>query len=372
MIKFLDLQKINARFAKEMKEAAADIIDSGWYLLGERVHKFEKDLENYIGVKHAIGVGNGLDALRLILKGYIEMGIMKEDDEVIVTANTFVASILAITENRLKPILVEPDISTYNLDISLIERCITQRTKAIMVVHLYGRVCWSEELLDIAKKHNLKIIEDNAQAIGAKWNGYKSGSLGNASGNSFYPGKNLGALGDAGAIATNDSKLANIVRALSNYGSSKKYHHDYQGLNSRLDEIQAAFLSIKLKCLDAEIQQRREVASYYMDHIDNDEVILPNFLNKKIGDLTNHVWHLFVIRHPRRNLLQKHLAENGIQTLIHYPIPAHLQKAYAYLNYETGDFPITEELANTCLSLPLWPGLKELELETIVNHINRI
>ena len=260
MVKFLDLQKINAQYNDELKRAAAEVIDSGWYLLGSRVSSFETALCEYLGVKHSIGVANGLDALRLILKAYIELGVMKEGDEVIVPANTYIASILAITDNRLKPVLVEPDISTYNLDISLVEKHITERTKAIMVVHLYGRVCWSDELTAIARKYNLKIIEDNAQAIGAEWNGHKSGALGDAAGLSFYPGKNLGALGDAGAVVTNDDQLADVVRALGNYGSRVKYKNDYQGLNSRLDELQAAFLEVKLKYLDAENTHRRKIA----------------------------------------------------------------------------------------------------------------
>jgi dTDP-4-amino-4,6-dideoxygalactose transaminase len=263
MIKFLDLQTINKQYADELKLAAAEVIDSGWYLQGEKLKCFENSLAAYIGVKHAIGVANGLDALRLILKAYIEIGVMHAGDEIIVPANTYIATILAITDNRLKPVLVEPDISNYNLDISLIEQHITPRTRAIMVVHLYGQVCWSVEIENIARQHNLKIIEDNAQAIGAKWNGKRSGSLSHAAGNSFYPGKNLGALGDAGAVTTNDDQLAEIVRAMGNYGSQRKYVNDYQGLNSRLDEIQAAFLDVKLKYIEAENQRRREIAQYY-------------------------------------------------------------------------------------------------------------
>ena len=275
MIKFLDLQKINAQYAAELKQAAAEVIDSGWYLLGERVKQFESNLAHYISVKHAIGVANGLDALRLILKAYIELGVMKEGDEIIVPANTYIATILAITDNRLKPVLIEPDINTYNLDLNLIEEHITERTKAIIVVHLYGQVCWGTKLEELTKKYNLKIIEDNAQAIGAEWNDIKTGALGDAAGFSFYPGKNLGALGDAGAVTTNDAELAELVRALGNYGSKVKYVNDYQGLNSRMDELQAAFLDIKLKYLDAENQRRREIAQYYCQNITNSEIILP-------------------------------------------------------------------------------------------------
>lgn len=369
MIKFLDLQKINGQYADELKKAAAEVIDSGWYLLGDRVSNYENQLSEYLGVKHAIGVGNGLDALRLILRAYIEMGVMKEGDEIIVPANTYIATILAITDNRLKPVLVEPDYNTYNLDISKIEENITEHTKAIMVVHLYGRICWSEELENIAKKHNLKIIEDNAQAIGAVWNGKKSGSLGNASGNSFYPGKNLGALGDAGAVTTNDDELADVVRALGNYGSRRKYYNDYQGLNSRMDEIQAAFLSIKLKYLDEENQKRREVAQYFCDNIKNEKMLLPNHsFIRPINQSLNHVWHLLVIRTQNRDKLLKYLIENNIQTLIHYPVPPH--KQLAYKEWRNLKFSITEKIHEEVLSLPISPLLCNEELKRITSFIN--
>lgn len=370
MIKFLDIQKINAQYAKELKQAAAEVIDSGWYLLGERLRQFETNLANYIGVKHAIGVANGLDALRLILKAYIELGIMKEGDEIIVPANTYIATILAITDNRLKPILIEPDIETYNLDFDLIEKCITKRTKAIMVVHLYGCVCWDTKLEEIAKKFNLKVIEDNAQAVGAEWNGIKTGALADAAGFSFYPGKNLGALGDAGAVTTNDEQLALIVRALGNYGSKQKYVNEYQGLNSRMDEIQALFLSIKLKYLDVENQHRRYIAQYYCENIKIPEIILPIPESKKneVRNLRNHVWHLFVIRHPNRNKLQDYLAERGIQTLVHYPIPPH--KQLAYKEWHDLMFPLTEKVHLELLSLPISSVMTENEIDFIVNSIN--
>lgn len=372
MIKFLDLQKINAQYADALKQAAAEVIDSGWYLLGERVKRFEQHLAEYIGIRHAIGVGNGLDALRLILKAYIELGMMQEGDEVIVPANTYIATILAITDNRLKPVLVEPDINTYNLDISLIEQHITERTRAIMVVHLYGQVCWGVELEKIAKKYNLKIIEDNAQAIGAEWEGRKTGALGDAAGFSFYPGKNLGALGDAGAVTTNDDQLAEVVRALANYGSRQKYVNEYQGLNSRLDELQAAFLDVKLRFLDAENQRRREIAEYYFENITNPDIILPVLpLQVQISEIKNwesHVWHLFVIRHPQRDKFHKHLMENGIQTLIHYPIPPHKQGAYNM--WDRFDFPITEKIHHEVISLPISPVLESSCLETIIKHLN--
>lgn len=370
MIKFLDLQKINAQYADELKMAAAEVIDSGWYLLGERVRQFENNLANYIGIKHAIGVANGLDALRLILKAYMEMGLMREGDEIIVPANTYIATILAITDNRLKPVLVEPDITTYNLDISLVEDHITPRTKAIMIVHLYGQVCWSEELEAIAKRHHLKIIEDNAQAIGAEWNGRKTGSLGDAAGFSFYPGKNLGALGDAGAVCTNDDHLADVVRALGNYGSRKKYVNDYQGLNSRLDELQAAFLDIKLKYLDVENHRRREIAQYYCEHISHPDIVLP--VDKKdahqISARKDHVWHLFVIRNPERDRLQAYLADHDVQTLIHYPIPPHKQAAYKGLNAEP--YPITEKIHHQALSLPISPVMGDEEVQKVVELLD--
>jgi len=371
MIKFLNLKLINQQFSLELKQAAAEVIDSGWYLKGERLERFETNLAAYLGVKHAIGVANGLDALRLILKAYIEIGVMREGDEVIVPANTYIATILAITDNRLKPILVEPDINTYNLDFSLIEQHITPRTRAIMVVHLYGQVCWSLELETIAKRHNLKIIEDNAQAIGAMWNGKRSGSLGHAIGNSFYPGKNLGALGDAGAVTTNDDQLAEIVRALGNYGSKQKYVNDYQGLNSRLDEIQAAFLDVKLKYIDAENQHRSEIAQYYCENIKNPAIVLPNNNNFSLFTIhysRSHVWHLFVIRCSQRDKLQKYLADKGVQTLIHYPIPPHKQKAYNEWNNLS--FPVTEQIHDEVLSLPISSVLKENEVKNITDLVN--
>lgn len=372
--------------------------------MGEEVKAFEKEYAKYIGSKHCIGVANGLDALRLIFKGYIELGVMKEGDEVIVPANTFIASILAISDNRLKPVLVEPDIRTYNLDISQIEQHITSRTKAIMVVHLYGRTCWSEELKVIAKKYNLKIIEDNAQAVGSVFkfvrnkqrgegglnkfqdesSGFKNrkpvgdkkgiggeskrtGSLGDVAGHSFYPGKNLGAFGDGGGITTDDTELEVVIRALANYGSSIKYVNDYQGLNSRLDEIQAAVLLVKLPRLDADNQRRREIAQFYLDHITNPYVVLPSTLNSILGskDLS---WHLYVIRHPKRDDLQQHLLKHGIQTLIHYPIPPH--KQLAYKDWGSLCYPITEQVHREVLSLPISPIMDLEEAAMVVRQIN--
>ena len=369
MIKFLDLQLINQQHAEELKKAATEVIDSGWYLLGERVKQFEVNLANYVGVKHAIGVGNGLDALRLILKGYIEIGQMKEGDEIIVPANTYIATILAITDNKLKPILVEPDINTYNLDISQVERHISSKTKAILLVHLYGKVCWSNELENIAKKYDLKIIEDNAQAIGAMWNTKKTGSLGDAAGFSFYPGKNLGALGDAGAITTNDHNLAEVTRALGNYGSKQKYINEYRGLNSRLDEIQASFLNIKLKYIDTENQQRRKVAEYYLKNIKNSNLILPFDNSKPISQNLEHVWHLFVIRTKNRDQLQKYLLKNNVQTLIHYPIPPHKQKAFK--DWSNLNLPVTEKIHNEALSLPISNIIEEKYCDIIIELLNK-
>ena len=365
MIKFLDLHKINQQYTDELKKVAAEVIDSGWYLLGERVKTFEKELAQYCGTSHSIAVANGLDALRLILRGYMEMGVMEEGDEVIVPSNTYIASILAISDNNLKPVLVEPDLETYNLDISKIEAAITPKTKAIMVVHLYGRVCWSEQLETIAKKHNLKIIEDNAQAIGAEWDGIKTGNLGDAAGFSFYPGKNLGALGDAGVTTTNDDELAMTMRALANYGSHKKYENKYKGLNSRMDELQAAFLSVKLKYIDEENQKRRKVAEQYVHGIKNQSIILPQLPTGS----QEHVWHLFVIRAKNRERLQQFLTDKGIQTLIHYPIPPHRQQAYKELGNE--NLPIGEKIHAEVLSLPISPVMSDEEVEKLIYEINR-
>lgn len=365
MVKFLDLQTINAQYADDLKQVASDVIDSGWYLLGNRVQIFEEQLGNFCGAKNTIAVGNGLDALHLILRAYIEMGVMEEGDEVIVPSNTYIASILAISNNRLKPVLVEPDLDTYNLDSSRVETAITSRTKAIMVVHLYGRVCWSEQVEEIARKHNLKIIEDNAQAIGAKWRDRRTGTLGDAAGFSFYPGKNLGALGDSGSVTTDDNQLAETVRALSNYGSKQKYENKYQGFNSRMDELQAAFLSVKLKTIDADNGKRREIANQYLREINNSDIILPY----APVDPEEHVWHLFVVRCLNRDRLQSYLREKGIQTLIHYPIPPHKQKAYE--SWNSRDYPISEKIHQEVLSLPIWPGMTEAIVSSVALALSK-
>jgi len=365
MIKFLDLQKVNLAFQEEIEENLLRVFRKGWYLLGEEVKNFEEHLKNYTGSPNIVGVANGLDALRLILRAYIEIGVMQKDDEVIVPANTYIATLLAISDNGLTPVLVEPDIHTYNIDISKIEEKITAKTKAVMLVHLYGRAVFSEEIYRLAKKYNLKIIEDNAQAIGAEWKGIKTGNLGDAAGFSFYPGKNLGALGDAGAVACKDDELANAVRAIANYGSHKKYVNRYKGLNSRLDEIQAAVLNVKLKYIDDDNARRREIAHRYVSEIKNDHVILPEI---PIDD-KEHVWHIFVIRSKERDKLQQYLKDNGIETLIHYPIPPHKQQAYKEWNDLS--LPITEKIHKEELSLPMSPVLSQKEIEIIINLLNQ-
>lgn len=366
MVKFLDLQKINQQYNDELKDVAADVIDSGWYLLGQRVDHFENQLADYLGVACCVGVGNGLDALRLILRAYIEMGVIQKNDEIIVPANTYIATILAISDSGLKPVLVEPDIGTYNLDISKVEVCITKRTSAIMVVHLYGRVCWSSELEKLAKKYNLKVIEDNAQAFGAEWKGRKTGSLGDAAGFSFYPGKNLGALGDSGAVSTNDKELASVVRALANYGSYKKYENIYLGLNSRMDEMQAAFLTVKLKYIDIENEQRRKVAEYYIGNISNESIILP----AQPVDCEEHVWHVFVVRTRSRDDVFHQLMINNINVMIHYPIPPHKQEAFKKLSRLK--FPISEKIHNEVLSLPISSVIRNADVDLVVNCINNM
>lgn len=364
MIKFLDLEKINLAYQEEVEKRLLDTFRSGWYLLGNEVKSFEDNLSKYIKCQHTIGVANGLDALRLIFRAYIEMGIMKKGDEVIVPANTYIASILAISDNGLIPVLVEPDIDTYNISTTEVEQKITPKTRAILIVHLYGRAVFSNELKDLAQVHNLKIVEDNAQAIGAEWNGIKTGNLGDASGFSFYPGKNLGALGDAGAVTTNDEELAITIRTLANYGSREKYINIYQGLNSRLDEIQAAVLDVKLKYIDEENKHRRSIATRYCNEIKNTEIILP----EHPASALEHVWHLFVVRTSEREKLQSFLSERGIQTLIHYPVPPHKQQAYSEWNEWV--FPLTEKIHQEVLSLPISPVMTDEEVSQVINAVN--
>lgn len=363
MIKFLDLQKITGKYADEIHEAVNRVVDSGWYLQGKENEKFEADYAGYIGTKYAVGCANGLDALIWIFRAYIEMGVMKPGDEVIVPANTYIASILAITENDLKPVLVEPSIETCQIDDARIEEAVTERTKAILIVHLYGQCAYTDKIGDLCKKYNLKLVEDNAQAHGCRFNGKHTGSLGDAAGHSFYPGKNLGAFGDAGAVTTDDKEVAKIVRAVANYGSQKKYVFKYCGRNSRLDEIQAAVLDVKLKYLDEDITIRKEVAKYYIDHITHTAIVTPI-----IKDWDAHVFHIFTIRTKKRDELQKYLADNGVQTIIHYPIPPHKQECYKEWN--SLSFPVTEQIHDEELSLPMSPVITEEEVKTVVKVIN--
>jgi len=361
VIPFLDLKKINDRYEPLIRQAVARVLDSGWYLLGNELSAFEQEFAQFIGVKNCIGVGNGLDALRLILRAYIETGLMNEGDEVIVPANTYIASILAITDNRLQPVLIEPDIDTYNIDPWKIEERISEHTKAIMIVHLYGRNAMHPEIQRLVDEYQLKLIEDNAQAQGCRYGDKRTGALGHAAGNSFYPGKNLGALGDGGAVTTDDDELATVVRALSNYGSRKKYVNDYRGVNSRLDEIQAAVLRVKLTRLDQDNRRRRETAAHYGDNITHPYITLPS-------QGAGHVWHLYVIRCRERERLQRHLADNGIQTLIHYPIAPHKQRAYR--TWSDLCLPITERIHDEVLSLPMSPALSQDELRTVCAAVN--
>lgn len=363
MIKFLDLQKITAKYADEIHEAVNRVVDSGWYLQGEENARFEKDYAAYIGSKYAIGVANGLDALIWIFRAYIEMNVMQPGDEVIVPANTYIASILAISENGLIPVLVEPDAATYQIDDTKIEAAVTDRTKAVLIVHLYGQCAYSDRIGDICTKYGLKLIEDNAQAHGCRFQRRRTGSLGDAAAHSFYPGKNVGALGDAGAVTTDDATLASIVRAVANYGSTQKYVFDYIGRNSRLDEIQAAVLTVKLNYLEDDNAYRRQIARYYIDHIKNPSIQLPY-----VKDWDAHVFHIFPVRCKKRDALQAYLTEKGIQTIIHYPIPPHKQTCYK--DWNNLSFPITEQIHAEELSLPISPVLSVEEVETIVQALN--
>ena len=359
MIKFLDLYKINEQYRKEIDERIKNILDSGWYLLGKNDEEFEEHFAQYCGTKYCVGVGNGLDALTLIINAY---GFGK-GDEIIVPANTYIASILSISYNGCTPVLVEPDINTYNINPDLIEEKITDKTKAILVVHLYGQAVEMEKIWTLAKKYNLKIIEDSAQAHGAIYQGKRTGNLGDASGFSFYPGKNLGCLGDGGCVTTNDKELADKVKALRNYGSHIKYHNIYQGVNSRLDEIHAAVLDVKLPYLDKDNQRRRDIANYYLNNIKNDKIIM----RKSYAEDAN-VWHVFPIRTEKRDEFQEYLKENDIQTLIHYPIPPHKQECYKEWN--NLNLPITEEIHRTIISLPISPVMTDEEVETVVDKVN--
>lgn len=387
-IKFLDLKAINEQYRDEIDAAIQRVLDSGWYLLGEEGASFEREFAAYCGTRHCLGVANGLDALILVLMAWQELGAMGPGDEVIVPANTYIASILAISRAGLNPVLVEPDELTYNIDPDRVEAAVTERTRAILPVHLYGQCADMDPLRRIARDHGLKILEDAAQAHGATYRGRKAGSLGDAAGFSFYPGKNLGCLGDGGAVTTDDDDLAEAIRALRNYGSQVKYHNKYKGLNSRLDELQAAVLRVKLRHLDADTANRRQVAEYYLSHLaggreqgagSNNDILYREATTDHrspttvrlphVADYGEHVWHLFVIRHPQRDALAKHLAENAIQTVIHYPIPPHRQVAYS--EFHGLSLPITEAIHREVLSLPMGHSLRQEEAKIIVEQIAR-
>lgn len=360
-IPFVSFEPMHKEIESEMLNKFKEVYNKNWFIQGEEVQKFEEEFSNFCDAKYCIGCGNGLDALYLILRGY-DIG---NGDEVIIPSNTYIATALAVSYAGAKPIFVEPDLNTYNINPELIEKSITDKTKAIMAVHLYGQSADMDSINKIAKKYSLKVIEDSAQAHGALYNGRKTGSLGDAAGFSFYPGKNLGALGDAGAITTNNKELADKIRSIANYGSSKKYQHIYKGTNSRLDEVQAAFLRIKLRNLDKWNEDRRKTSQKYIDGINNPRIIKPVEI-----DYTKHVWHLFVVRTEKRDEFAKYLNDNGIGTTIHYPIPMHMQGAYAELNISEGSLPIAEKISNEVISLPMWYGMNNEEIQYIINKIN--
>ncbi|WP_163929973.1 DegT/DnrJ/EryC1/StrS aminotransferase family protein [Paraferrimonas sp. SM1919] len=363
MIPFLDLKAINNQYQQELKDACARVIDSGWYIMGNELKTFEQDFAAYCGSKHAIGVANGLDALILTLRAWKEMGKLQDGDEVIVPANTYIASVLAISENNLTPVLVEPDPNTFNLTAETIKNSITDKTKVILPVHLYGQISPMQEIMELAGQYNLLVLEDCAQAHGASIDGKKAGTWGHAGAFSFYPGKNLGALGDAGAVTTDCAELKETLDALRNYGSHEKYKNKYKGVNSRLDEIQAAMLSVKLKHLDEEIVARQNIAQAYLKGIKNPLVTLPTVINNE-----GHVWHLFVIKTNYREDLVKYLSDNGIQTLIHYPTPPHKQDAYA--EYVEQQYPLTETIHEQVMSLPMGPVLDLASVDKIIEAVN--
>ena len=368
MIPFLDLKIINQQYRQALIDAATRVIDSGWYVLGREVKEFEQEFAAYCGTSHCVGIANGLDALVLTLRAWKECGKIKEGDEVIVPANTYIASILAITHNRLKPVLVEPDEQSYNLCPQKVRQAISPKTKAIMVVHLYGQLAPMNEIMELADEHKLLVLEDAAQAHGATVDGKRAGSWGHASGFSFYPGKNLGALGDAGAVTTNDAELAQTVRVLSNYGSHKKYENLHQGFNSRLDEMQAALLRVKLQHLDIDTLARRQTAVAYAQGITNPLVTLPISQSSTVASLQNHVFHLFVIRVKNRDVFQARLKAAGIETLIHYPIPPHHQQAYR--DYRHMSLPLTETIHQELVSLPIGPTMGMAQVACVIAAVN--
>ncbi len=363
-VPFLSLKDVTDLHGAEINEAVSRVVNSGWYLQGKENERFEADFAKFIGTKYCIGCANGLDALIWIFRAYIELGVMKPGDEVIVPANTYIATILAITENGLKPFLVEPKLNTLEIDDDLIEAAITPKTKAIAIVHLYGRNAYTKKIGALCQKYNLKLIEDNAQAHGCKHkDGRVTGSIGDAAGHSFYPGKNLGALGDGGAVTTNDPELAGAVRALANYGSQKKYVFKYTGRNSRLDEIQAAVLDVKLRYLVEDNAHRKEVAHFYYEHISNPTIKLPDLIPDE-----QNVYHLFPVFCERRDELHDYLEANGVGTVIHYPIPPHKQECYKEWN--SMSLPRTEYIADHELSLPIGPAIKMNEVEKVVSLLN--
>jgi dTDP-4-amino-4,6-dideoxygalactose transaminase len=368
MIPFLDLKAINQQHRQALIDAATRVIESGWYVLGQEIKVFEQEFASYCGTQHCVGLANGLDALVLTLRAWKELGKLKEGDEVIVPANTYIASVLAITENRLKPVLVEPDEQSYNLCPQIVRQAITAKTKAIVAVHLYGQLAPMKAIMDLADEHHLLVLEDSAQAHGAMVNGKRAGNWGHASGFSFYPGKNLGALGDAGAMTTNDAELAQTVRALGNYGSHKKYENLYQGINSRLDEMQAALLRVKLQCLDADNFVRQQIAVAYAQGITNPLVTLPIGPTATVTNLKNHVFHLFVVRVKARATFQSNLKAAGIDTLIHYPVPPHQQQAY--LDYQHLSLPLTETIHQEVVSLPIGPTISGEQVQDIIKACN--
>lgn len=360
-VPFSSFKPIEEELSKELRNAFEEVLSDSWYIRGKKLEQFEKEFADYCGTKHCIGVGNGLDALTLVLKG---LGI-GQGDEVIVPANTFIATALAVSYSGARVVLADVDINTFNISVSEIEKAITAKTKAIIPVHLYGQPCNMDEIMELAGKNKLSIIEDCAQAHGATYKGKKVGSFGSAAGFSFYPGKNLGALGDAGAVVTNDDELATRIRCLGNYGSDIKYHHILKGQNSRLDELQAAFLSVKLSVLDKVNDARRSIAEYYLKEIRNPHIIIP-----KVKSDCVPVWHVFGIRCRNREKLERFLMERGIYTNKHYPIPVHLQKCYEDLGYKRGDFPSSEEICRTELSLPLYYGMEKTKLDYVIEALN--
>ncbi len=363
MIQFLDLKKINSQYREELIQSVTKVIDSGWYIQGTAVSSFEKKFANYCGSKHCIGVANGLDALILIFRAYKVLGKLQDGDEVVVPANTYIASILAITENGLKPVLVEPSAESFNITAESIAQAVTEKTKAILAVHLYGQLADMPSINKIANEKDLLVIEDSAQAHGASIDGIKAGNWGDASGFSFYPGKNLGALGDAGAVTTNCDELASTIRILGNYGSKKKYENIYQGVNSRLDEMQAAILSVKLKYLNQDVARRRAVAKSYLEGINNPKIKLPAWAAEE-----QHVFHVFVVQVEDRDNLQSYLTANGIQTLVHYPIPPHKQGAYK--DWNGISFPVTETIHKNILSLPISAVMTEKDVAKVISTVN--